>query len=65
MTVMRAQDFQHLRYPSPMQYARNGSGTSRPCVRSAPFFRPDLRSGCRGLPVWSIGSERFQPNEGF
>jgi hypothetical protein len=55
----------HFRFPNPIQRAGSGIGKSHPFVRSAPSFRPDLRtasavarSGGQGWPVFGPPRQR-------
>src|SRR6202049_1004695 len=55
----------HFRFPNPIQHAGSGIGKSHPFVRSAPSFRPDLRtasavahSGGQGWPVFGPPRQR-------
>src|SRR6266436_1625103 len=55
----------HFRFPNPIQRAGSGIGKSHPFVRSAPSFRPDLRtisavarSGGQGWPVFGPPLQR-------
>ena len=48
----------HFRFPNPLQRAGSGIGKSHPFVRSAPSFRPDLRTASAvahsGGQGWSV-----------